>query len=47
MIRHALLPKDAKLEIAKILHYDYNAGNKQIQRMLSLDTLVVNALFPR
>lgn len=45
--RPALLPKDAKLEIAKILHYDYNAGNKQIQRMLSLDTLVVNALFPR
>ena len=44
--RPSLLPKDAKVEIAKALHYDYNANNKQIQRMLNLDKMIVDALFP-
>ncbi|MBO4476421.1 MAG: hypothetical protein J5737_06855 [Bacteroidales bacterium] len=42
----ALLPAQAKQELANILHYDYNAGNKQIIRMLKLDPRIVASLFP-
>ncbi len=42
----AVLTKDEKLELAKMLHFDYNAGNKQIARMLKLEISLVNALFP-
>lgn len=42
-----LLPVSAKQELALLLHNEYNAGNKQIQRMLRLDASVVSALFPR
>ena len=42
----SLIPKDGKISIAKTLHYDYNAGNKQIIRLLSLDPGTVNSLFP-
>ncbi len=40
------LPKDAKLEMAKYLRYEYNAGNKQIHRMLGLDLAILDSLFP-
>lgn len=40
-----LLPKDAKIEIAKTLHYDYNADNKKIARMLKLDIHILNGMF--
>lgn len=42
----AALPKDAKLEIAKELHFDFNAGNKQISRLLKMELSIVSALFP-
>ena len=42
----AQLSREAKVEIAKTLHYDYNAGNKQINRILKMDINIVNALFP-
>lgn len=42
----ALLPAQAKTELATILHYDYNAGNKQIIRMLKIDPQIVASLFP-
>jgi REP element-mobilizing transposase RayT len=45
-IKPSLLPIQAKLEIAKQLHYEYNASNKQIQRMLSMDIKTVEELFP-
>lgn len=41
------LPKDAKMEMARHLHYEYNAGNKQIHRMLGLDLAVIDSLFPK
>lgn len=41
----ALLDKDNKINTAKTLHYEYNAGNKQIARMLKLDISIVDALF--
>lgn len=40
------LPKTAKLELAKELHFDYNAGNKQISRLLKMDLAIVASLFP-
>lgn len=40
------LPKEAKIEIAKELHFDYNAGNKQISRLLKMEMPVISALFP-
>ncbi len=41
-----LLPAQAKIEVAKLMHYEYNAGNKQIQRILRLDAGTVESLFP-
>ena len=43
----SLLDKDAKIEVAKIMHFDYNASNKQIKRVLRLDDNVIETLFPR
>lgn len=40
------LPAQAKQEVAQMMHFDYNAGNIQIQRILRLDAQIVNALFP-
>lgn len=41
------LSKDAKINIAKTMHYDYNASNKQIKRVLGLGDNVLDSLFPR
>lgn len=41
----SLLPREAKIALAKQLHYSYNAGNKQIARMLKLDLSIVDSLF--
>ena len=40
-----VLTKFQKIEVAKELHYSYNASNKQIKRVLRLDESVVNELF--
>ena len=42
-----LLPVSAKTELAKMMHFEYHAGNKQIQRMLKLDAATVESWFPR
>ena len=42
----SLLPKEAKVELAKELHFDYNAGNRQISRLLKIDLPVISSLFP-
>lgn len=41
-----MLPAAEKIELAKKLHYDFNAGNKQIARMLKMDLSAVYSLFP-
>lgn len=38
------LPAAAKLELAKRLHYDYNASAKQLQRLLSVDAELLAAI---
>lgn len=42
----SLLPAQAKTDVARMMHFEYNAGNKQIQRILRLDARTVDALFP-
>ena len=41
-----LLSREAKVLLAKVLHYDYNADNQQIARILRLDLQVLDSLFP-
>lgn len=43
----ALLPSAAKIDIAKKMRYDYNASNKQIQRILKIDAAIIGSLFPK
>ena len=42
----SMLPNTAKIELAKRLHFDFNAGNKQISRLLKMDLPIVSELFP-
>ena len=42
----SILPKESKIETAVWMHHDYNAGNRQIARILRLDLPVLDALFP-
>ena len=44
--RPATLSSTAKTEMAKLMRYEYNAGNKQIARILKLDINIVKSLFP-
>ncbi len=41
-----MISAEAKIELAKKLHYDYNSGNKQISRMLGMNINAVDSLFP-
>lgn len=41
-----LLGKDEKLSLAKVLHFDYNADNAKIARLLRMPVEVLAALFP-
>lgn len=42
-----LLGKNEKLELAKMMHHNYNASNKQIKRLLKLDDSILAQLFPQ
>ena len=42
----SLVANQQKVELAKKLHYDYNATKKQLRRILRLDLSVLNELFP-
>ena len=41
------LSKTEKLQVAKVMHYEYNSSNKQISRILRLDIEAIDALFPQ
>lgn len=43
----ASLPAQAKVEIARMLHKEYNAGNKQIQRLLRIEKALLDDIFPK
>lgn len=40
-----ILSVESKLEMAKRLHYEYNAGDKQLNRLLGIDLALLKALF--
>ena len=42
-----LLSRNEKIEVAKVLHFNYNAGNDQICRILRLSDTLVDSMFPR
>ena len=42
----SLLPSDAKIVVAKVLHTDYHATANQIRRVLGLPQAIVQQLFP-
>ena len=41
------LSNQERIEIAKSLHFDYYASNKQISRILKLDLYSVESMFPK
>ena len=43
----ALLTPEQKIQLARILHFDYNASNNQLRRILKLEMNVLNELFPQ
>lgn len=44
--RVSLLPAQAKLDIARQMHFEYNATDKQIARILKLDLPVLASMWP-
>jgi hypothetical protein len=42
----SLLGRNEKLDVAKIMKYDYNASNAQIMRILKIDERILDELFP-
>lgn len=44
--RSSLLPQKDKLDLARMLHFDYNADNDKIARLLKLSPSLVDSLFP-
>ena len=40
------LGKDDKLAVARLLHYDYNADNGKIARLINLEKSIIDAMFP-
>ena len=43
----SMLNRNEKIEIAKVLHFNYNAGNEQICRVLRLSDTLIDSMFPR
>lgn len=46
MSRPSLIGRSEKMALARNLHFNYNASNKQLQRILRLDPHILNELFP-
>ena len=43
----SLLNPEQRIETARHLHFNYNATNQQIRRILKLDLSVIEELFPK
>ena len=41
-----VLTPDQKIQLARKLHFDYNASNQQLRRLLKLDISLLNEMFP-
>jgi len=44
--RPTLIPADKKIEVAKMMRFEYNASAKQITRMLKIDPNLLNSFLP-
>ena len=42
-----LLTADQKIQVARELHFKYNATNQQLRRMLKLDLKILQEIFPQ
>ena len=42
----SLLAAKEKVEMAKIMHYEYNATNRQIKSILKMEMHIIESLFP-
>ena len=40
------LPKNDKMDVARLLHFDFNADNAKIARLINLDKSILDAMFP-
>lgn len=45
-LQATLLPHKDKLELARLLHFDYNADNDKVARLLKLSPSLVNSIYP-
>ena len=43
----SLLSAKDKIEVAKRMHYEFNASNRQIKNILKLDDSIIEELFPK
>lgn len=41
-----VLTPDQRIQLARKLHFDYNASNQQLRRVLKLDVSILNEMFP-
>lgn len=44
--RLSLLSPESKIQLAKELHFKYNASNQQLRRILKMDINILNEMFP-
>lgn len=42
----AMIPAEAKVTVAKMMHFDYNSSDKQISRILKMEIDTVRRMFP-
>ena len=42
----AMIPAEAKVTVAKMMHFDYNSSDKQISRILKMEIDIVKRMFP-
>ena len=43
----SMLDRNEKIEVAKVLHFNFNAGNDQICRVLKISDALIDSMFPR
>lgn len=44
--RISSLAKNDKMDVARLLHFDYNADNRKIARLINLNQTILDAMFP-
>lgn len=42
-----MIPAEAKVTVAKMMHFDYNSSDKQISRIQKMEIDIVKRMFPK